>query len=210
MLDTTNPYGNPDGSLDPAQVAWLEEQLASVHARHLDAAGAWVGTGADDRIVVLFSHHNSATLDNLTTPPGQETSDRIASAAFLAMLRRFPNVVLWVNGHSHMNRVWAHPDPTGNTGGLREINTAAHIDYPQQSRSLEIVDNGDGTLSIFGILIDHSDPMDIDAQDDYSRPELAALSLELAVNDPHLHRAMRLGAPEDLNVELVIRNPLAT
>jgi metallophosphoesterase (TIGR03767 family) len=209
MLDSTNPNGGPDGSLDPAQVAWLEEQLASVHGRYLDPSGTWVDTGNDDRLVILFSHHNSATFDNLAAAPGETASDRLASAGFLAVLRRFPNVILWVNGHSHQNRVWSHPDPTGNTGGLWEINTAAHVDYPQQARTIELVDNGDGTLSIFGILVDHSDPMTIDAKGEYSRAELASLSLELAANDPHLDRALRLGAPEDRNVELVIRHPLA-
>ncbi len=209
MLDTTNPNGGPDGSLDPQQVEWLESGLASVSSRYLDAAGEWVDTGLDDQLVILFSHHNSATMDNLTLAPGETESDRMASAAFLALIRRFPNVILWVNGHSHMNRVWSHPDPTGQTGGFWEINTAAHIDYPQQARSIEIVDNGDGTLSIFGVLIDHSDPMTIDAAGDYSRAELAALSLELSANDPHLDRPLRLGLPEDQNVELLIRNPVA-
>lgn len=125
------------------------------------------------------------------------------------MLQRFPNVILWVNGHSHQNRVWAHPDPSGRSGGFWEVNTAAHIDYPQQARTLEIADNADGTLSIFGVLLDHSDPIAIDAQEDYSRAQLAALSWELAMNDPALDRSLRLGAPEDRNVELVIANPLA-
>lgn len=161
MLDTTNPYGGPDGSLD-----------------------------------------------NLGKAPGATSSDRMASIAFLAMLQRFPNVILWVNGHSHQNRVWAHPDPSGRSGGFWEVNTAAHIDYPQQARTLEIADNADGTLSIFGVLLDHSDPIAIDAQEDYSRAQLAALSWELAMNDPALDRSLRLGAPEDRNVELVIANPL--
>lgn len=79
------------------------------------------------------------------------------------MLQRFPNVILWVNGHSHQNRVWPHPDPSGRNDGFWE---------------------------------------------DYSRAQLAALSLELAMNDPALDRSLRLGTPEDRNVELVIANPL--
>lgn len=209
MMDTTNPNGGPDGSLDPGQVAWLESCLIAAHRRYLDADGAWVETGHENRLVVLFSHHNSRTLDNLTKAPGETTSDRMASDAFLAMLQRFPNVILWVNGHSHQNRVWPHPVPSGRSGGFWEINTAAHIDYPQQARTLEIADNRDGTLSIFGVLLDHSDPVSLDAQDDYSRSELAALSLELAMNDPALDRSLRLGTPEDRNVELLVPHPFA-
>jgi len=209
MLDTTNPNGGPDGSLDPAQVAWLEQRLIDAHGRYLDPTGTWIKTANEDQLAVLFSHHNSRTLDNLTKAPGETTSDRMASIAFLAMLQRFPNVILWVNGHSHQNRVWAHPDPTGRTEGL-EVNTAAHIDYPQQARTLEIADNLDGTLFVFSVLLDHSDPVSIDAQDDYTRAQLAALSLELVMNDPALDRALRLGAPEDRNVELIIACPFAT
>jgi hypothetical protein len=66
---------------------------------------------------------------------------------------RFPNVVAWVNGHTHVNRVNPVPDPTGYTGGFWEITTAAHVDYPEHARIIELVDNRDGTLSIFGTVI---------------------------------------------------------
>lgn len=42
--------------------------------------------------------------------------------------------------------------------GFWEISTASHIDFPQHARILELVDNGDGTLSIFGTLVDHPAP----------------------------------------------------
>jgi metallophosphoesterase (TIGR03767 family) len=207
-LDSTNPYGGPDGSLDPAQVAWLTQQLTSVSSRYFGADGSWVrNPDADDRLVVIFSHHNSVTFDNLTTPPGVATSDRMPSAGFLDLLSRFPNVVLWVNGHMHANRVWAHPAPSGKGGGIWEINTASHIDFPQQARTIELVDNHDGTLSILSVLIDHSDPDDIRRDGDQTQKSLAALSLELALNDPDLDRSFRVGTPQDQNVELVIKAP---
>lgn len=207
MLDSTNPNGGPDGSLDPAQVAWLAAELASVHSRHFDSAGNEVRTGNEDRLVVLFSHHNSRTFDNLATPPGETVSDRMGSQAFEAFLRRYPNVVLWVNGHTHANQVWAHPDPSGRTGGVWEVNTAAHIDYPQEARTIELFDNGDGTLSIVGVMIDHSDAGDIAYGPDWDPATLAAISLELAANDPALDFDFRLGTPADRNVELVVRKP---
>jgi metallophosphoesterase (TIGR03767 family) len=205
MLDSTNPNGGPDGSLDPEQAEWLEARLIEAHARYLDRARAWVETGNEDRLVVLFSHHNSRTFDNLATAPGEGQSDRLDSAAFEALLRRFPNVILWVNGHTHTNRVWAHPDPSGRTPGFWEVNTAAHIDYPQQARAIEIFDNGDGTLSVTGVMIDHSDAGSVPAGPPYSPVHLAALALELAANDPALDLPLRLGEPTDRNVELVIR-----
>ena len=41
-------------------------------------------------------------------------------------------------------------------GGFWEINTASHIDWPQQSRLVEILDNQDGPLSIFCTMVDHA------------------------------------------------------
>jgi hypothetical protein len=63
-------------------------------------------------------------------------------------------VISFVNGHEHNHRVTAFR-PTGGapaTGtsairpsrGFWEINTASHIDYPQQSRLLDLFDNATG------------------------------------------------------------------
>ncbi|MFL6118152.1 hypothetical protein [Actinophytocola sp.] len=67
---------------------------------------------------------------------------RVDGAGVRDLLLRFPNVVLWVNGHTHRNTVIPHRAAGG--GGFWEVNTAAHIDCPQQSRVLELVDNEDG------------------------------------------------------------------
>ncbi len=130
-----------------------------------------------------------------------------AVPAFEAFLQRFPNVILWINGHTHTNRVWSHPDPSGRSGGFWEVNTAAHVDYPQQARTVELFDNGDGTLSIVGVMLDHSDAEDISYGPDWDPVSLAAMSLELAANDPALDADFRLGTPSDRNVELLIRKP---
>jgi len=185
----------------------LEEQLVGVHARYLAPSGRAIETRHENRLVVLFSHHNSRTFDNLATVPGETTSDRIGAAAFERLLARFPNLILWVNGHTHTNRVWTHPDPTGRTKGFWEVNTAAHIDYPQEARTIEIFDNGDGTLSIVGVMVDHSDAADVPAGPPFASVNLAALALELAANDPALDLPSRLGAPIDRNVELVLERP---
>lgn len=207
MLDTTNGNGGPDGSLDPGQAAWLEQELVRVHGRYLSPDGQWIETRHQDHLVVLFSHHNSITFDNLTPDPGKTSGDRLDWAAFLALIRRFPNVILWVNGHTHTNRIWAHADSSGRTNGFWEINTAAHIDYPQQSRIIEIIDNGNGVLSITGVMVDAGDPDLIPTGPPYDTATLAALAQELAANDPATNVPFRLGNVTDLNVELFIPRP---
>jgi len=203
-LDTVNRGGYADGSLDSAQVVWLEERLTEVHSRYYDGAGTEVTTSNADRLVVLFSHHNLGTMNN-PVPAGPEDI-RVMGPEVEALVHRFPNVVLWVNGHSHVNRVWARPDTSGLTGGFWEVNTAAHIDAPQHARLVEIVDNMDGTLSIFGTLIDHAGPASAPAGSQ-SVLDLAAIARELSFNDPQTNVAGAIGEAGDHNVELVIARP---
>jgi metallophosphoesterase (TIGR03767 family) len=207
-LDTINHGGYADGSLGDVQLAWLERQLIGAHSAYLDAGGTRVTTGSADRLVVLFSHHNLYTLGNPVPDPFTPTEARRGFDVLQSMLRRFPNVVAWVNGHSHVNRITPVPDPTGQTGGFWEISTAAHIDWPEQARLVEIADNCDGTLSIFGTLIEHAGPASVELTDPStaSVAQLASLSRELAANEPQASMAA-LGAPTDRNVELLIRSP---
>jgi hypothetical protein len=111
---------------------------------------------------------------------------------------------------------------SGNPGqhGLWEINTASHIDWPQQSRVIDLVDNRDGTLSLFGTIVDHEAPPEPGAAPEASQQgqaadsvqRLASISRELAFNDPQANHGETgegggRGSREDRNVELLVRNP---
>ena len=121
-----------------------------------------------------------------------------------ALLLRYPNVVLWVNGHTHRNQVIPHARPSG--GGFWEVNTAAHIDFPQQSRIVEIADNRDGTLSVFATILDSAGPASYGGR--LADPvHLASLSRELAGNDWQERAEHRRGEAADRNVELLVPAP---
>jgi hypothetical protein len=126
----------------------------------------------------------------------------------VALLLRFPNVVLWVNGHTHVNKITSHPRAAGAKikGGFWEVSTAAHIDWPQQSRMLEIADNTDGTLSILTTTIDSAAPASHGGRTT-DPVALAALSRELSGNDWQENGDARRGSPEDRNVELLVPAP---
>jgi len=205
-LDTINRGGYAEGSIGRNQFDWVAARLAEVHARHHDDAGNEVATGNDDRLVILFSHHNLATMDNPSVGPAETDLDRVMGPEVEAMLHRYPNVIAWVNGHSHVNRVWARPDPTGRSGGFWEVNTAAHCDWPLHARIVEVVDNADGTLSIFGTLVEHAGPAS-GASVDGGVLALASISRELALNDLQVDAASAQGQPIDGNVELLLRRP---
>lgn len=208
-MDTVNHGGYADGSIGEAQLAWLEARLVEASSHHKDASGAEVRTGHDDQLVVLFSHHNKGTLANPIPDPANPSEQRLGFTELHSLLQRFPNVVAWVNGHTHVNRVNPVPDSTGYTGGFWEITTAAHIDYPEHARLIEVVDNRDGTLSIFGTIIEHAAPAAANA-DDHSLLGLASISRELSANDPQVDPVSKLGVPTDLNVELLLTAPFDT
>jgi hypothetical protein len=125
--------------------------------------------------------------------------------------------VLWVNGHTHVNSVTPHRRAAGAAvpGGFWEVNTASHVDFPQQARIVELADNRDGTISIFGTIVDSAAPLAVPGSLD-SPQALAALSRELAANDWQERPAApgaagqpdgRRGKVEDRNVELLVRAP---
>jgi metallophosphoesterase (TIGR03767 family) len=199
VLDTVNPGGYSEGSIDRTQLDWLRAELAA--------------NAATDRLAIVFSHHPAASMNNPLLAPG-ETAPRVMGDEVVALLLEHPHVILWVNGHTHRNDVIPHGDDSG--GGFWEVNTAAHIDFPHQSRILEVVDNVDGTLSVFCTIVDAEAPLTVSAAASYAAPTtvagLAALGRELGANDWQQRSADlnggRRGGPEARNVELLLKSPV--
>ncbi len=207
VLDTVNPFGGSEGSIDTTQLAWLTAQLKAGSRHYLDESGHVVRGGHHDRLFVIFSHHTINSMDNAAGV------GRVLGPAVRDLLLRFPNVVLWVNGHTHRNNVTPHSRAADAAapGGFWEVNTAAHIDWPQQARTLEIVDNRDGSLSVFGTMVDHAGPTSY-GNHPTSPLQLAALSRELGANDWQEGASPpgtdgRRGRLEDRNVELLLPAP---
>ena len=196
VLDTVNPNGESSGSIDGAQFAWLRARLEES-----------TGPGRD-RLVVVFSHHTIETMTNRIVFV-DDPQPRVLGPQVRDLLLQFPNVVMWVNGHTHRNRITPFTRADG-SGGFWQVNTAAHIDFPCQSRLLEIVDNRDGTLSIFGTLLDPAAPLAYGGRLD-STNAIASLARELSANDPQGGRDKDTsrGSVEDRNVELLVRAPFA-
>ncbi|MFW6693684.1 TIGR03767 family metallophosphoesterase [Streptomyces sp. MAR4 CNX-425] len=183
-LDTTDQGGDYRGSVGTAQLRWLARKLTE----HRDA------------YVIVFSHHTSKSMDNTTPDPFRPDDERHTGPELLDVLLAHRNVVAWVNGHSHRNQITAHG---GEGGGLWEITTASHVDFPQLARVVELADNGDGTLSLFTTLIESAAPYRADAGE-LDQTGLASLYRELALNAPHSPRRRALAGTEtDRNTELL-------
>jgi metallophosphoesterase (TIGR03767 family) len=193
VLDTVNEHGGADGSLDAEQFRWLGAVLAE----------------RPDRPTMIVSHHSGHSMGNGLG--GDGAAERVLGDDVIALFHRHPQVLLWVNGHTHENTVTPRP-AHDRVGGFWEVTTASHIDWPQQARTLELVDNGDGTMSVFGTILDFRAPTvwNGSLEDPIA---LASLSRELAANDPQENARPRVGVDglrgsvRDRNVELIVPTP---
>ena len=130
-----------------------------------------------------------------------------------ALFDSHPNVIAHVTGHTHENKVLACGSEDGCPAGANwwEINTSAISDWPEQSRLIELMDNGDGTLSIFGTLTDTAAPVGVPPSgtpaSGFGNDELASISRAVTMNDPQLGDGTSEGAARDQNVELLVDDP---
>lgn len=102
----------------------------------------------------------------------------------------------------------------GGTSDFWEISTAAHIDWPQQARMIELL-NRSGDLALVLTIIDHAGPPNpgggppsVDAHGHSGEQvlKLASIGRELAYNDYQGGRAAR-GEPTDRNVIIETGQP---
>lgn len=184
-LDTTDAGGHYEGSIGAAQLRWLDKTLRD----------------NKDSYAVVFSHHTSKSMDNTRPDPAHPTERRYDGSAVVALLGSHANVLAWVNGHIHRNVITPHSAPDGRS--FWEISTASHVDYPQLARVIELVDNKDGTLSVFTTLVESAAPHRTDFAD-LTQTGLAALYRELSFNAPASSKVLG-GAASDRNTELVLK-----
>ncbi|MFF3404028.1 TIGR03767 family metallophosphoesterase [Streptomyces sp. NPDC002659] len=211
VLDTVNDNGGADGSLDADQYRWLQTELRRGSRRYLSPAGDLISHDVSDRLFLIFSHHTLATMDNTADPWGW-WSPRRDGADVRVLLMQHPNVIALINGHSHTNRIlsYARPSTWPKPGGFWEITTAAHIDWPQQSRLIEVSATRD-TVSVFTTIVDTDAPPHSDTT---STPAaLASHARELALNDwqnrSHPTNPGRRGQATDRNTQLLLPAPFA-
>ena len=114
--------------------------------------------------------------------------------ALTAVAHRHPCVVAWLVGHRHLHRVMAHPHPTGLNSGFWEITTASLIDWPVQTRAVEILRHSDGQLEIVCTLQDHQ----------AEAGSLAALHKDLTLRFAGDRAGFMQGEAGDGNVRLLL------
>ena len=219
-----------DGNVDDPQFRWLERELqAATAANQLvvlfghhainsltnnepdesapPCSGTDDGHGHDQNPGCDLDPRSSTPLhlgEPGQRPPG-DTTETVSE-----LLLRYPNVIAFVAGHSHVNQVLPYARSDG-SGGFWTIKTAAEADWPSQSRLLDIMDNHDGTLSIFGTMLDHSaavaPPAPGSSAAGFSLDQMASLNREFAFNDPQKGGGTGEGTAADRNDELLVPDP---
>jgi metallophosphoesterase (TIGR03768 family) len=148
--DTCKGQDQPNyaaGCLDQVRIDWLKGELQQ---------------GQDENKLMIIAAHvpvNPQThlIDDGTRMPVFNTP---TDASLIAILQNYPNLILWISGHRHLNTVTAQPyDSTvagqGPENSFWEVETASLRDFPQEFRTFDIRRNSDNTISI---IITNVDP----------------------------------------------------
>jgi metallophosphoesterase (TIGR03767 family) len=228
VLDTVAVGGGSSGRVDHPQYQWLQRELDRNSSREW-RNGRLVRDNDPDRIIMVFGHHSLGTMTNtlpdetaVCTGPDDPGCDRDPRSStpihngltgrqnIRDLFLRYPNVISFTNGHTHTNEL--QPFRRGNgRSGFWQVNTASNVDWPQQTRLLELMNNRDGTLSLFTTNIDHASPIRPPAPgtqgQQFSDAQIGSVSRELAANDPQLSARYAGEGPRHRNTELVIRDP---
>lgn len=221
-IDTLSEAGIPgpsaNGSIDDPQFQWL--------TRELDAAEQ------AGELTIVFGHHpirnlNANLPDELAPPctvndshghdvnPGCDQDPRVSTPIRLGadlqnLLLAHPHVIAYVSGHTHEHNIDPFQRADG-SGGFWGIETSSIVDWPVQARVIEVMDNQDGTLSIFGTIIDHEGPVTArpsgTSAQNLPPAQLASIGRTLAYNDPQAGAGTGEGNADDRNVELLLPDP---
>lgn len=229
-MDTIAYDLTDSGQIDNEQFRWLEKTLKKYSRSYYNGAGKRKrNASGKDRLIVLFSHHHSTAM-RYPSLPEEAPDEMMPIHCFEAddsegcelgeglrdLLHRYPNVIAWVNGHGHRNRVTPFSFKGDQTRGFWEINTAAHIDWPQQSRLIEIgyvpgSNGGSDTVVIYGTLVDHGAAADPDLETQDPIEYLASISRVESYYDACVReeqaRCDATGEAKDQNVRLVMEAP---
>jgi 3',5'-cyclic AMP phosphodiesterase CpdA len=202
-LDTVNEWGGWQGCIDASQFEWLEKQLVA----------------AKEKYVVLTSHHPLKDLFNGYAPEGIKAPKVIADVT--GLLAKYPNVIAWISGHVHDHNITFSKSELGDWG-FWQIRTASHMDWPQQSRIIEIARTSDGRIAIGTQVFDHAgtpildlESLSMQSQENLVDPlVMAGISRILAANDWQRFEGNNSlevleGRSDDRNAWLFLSDPLS-
>ena len=106
-----------------------------------------------DQLMIIAAH---VPLELIDTNSLVGTNTIIPLTNLLATLHTYPNLLLWMCGHTHQNNIIPQPSPYPDRPeyGFWEVQTASLRDFPHEFRTFEILRNTDNSISILVTDID--------------------------------------------------------
>ncbi len=203
--DTVKGPGQPNyaaGCLDQVRLDWLKTELQD---------------GQDNKqLMIVAAHIPFNTYKNLVTDPTlaaaptpptsmslfipapyKGATSVVDDASLLSVLQNYPNLIMWIAGHRHMNTVTPQIHPTDPTLSFWEVETSSLRDFPQQFRTFTLCRNSDNTVSIIITNVDPAVAAVSPASTSRGNAIAAArISAAVTMNDTTSH---------SLNAELVVQ-----
>jgi 3',5'-cyclic AMP phosphodiesterase CpdA len=115
----------------------------------------------DGKLVIVTSHHASTSLTDGSETGGTRQTDAITATRFRELLASYPNVLahLAAHSHEHTSEVVSGANP------YWEIKTASLLDFPNQSKLVEVWETADGAHVLRTVAFDFSDEGDLLARE---------------------------------------------
>ncbi len=175
-------YGG--GWIDAPRLAWLTNELQK---------------GQDaDQLMILACHIPILPQEGLfNTNRSAMFHDTQSESNLIATLHRYPNLLLVMAGHRHVNVVtpFPSPDPSHPEYGFWEVETPSLRDFPQQIRTWQILRNSDNTISIR--------TTDVDPQVESNAPAWKSLGYGVGAERIFGHLSLTDTSSHAYNAELV-------
>ena len=132
-------YGH--GELNNGRYEWLMAQLQAGQAA--------------DKLMIISAHVPIGVCQG-TAMDWLPATGYSSENNLIAQLQAFPNLILWVSGHRHLNNVTAFPstDTTHPENSFWEVETKSLREFPEQFRTFDILRNSDNTISIITTNVD--------------------------------------------------------
>jgi len=151
--DTCKGPGQPNyagGALDQTRLDWLKKELQA---------------GQDNnQLMIIAAHIPFNVYKEQVTDPAEVASSPepermtlflpspsysvVSDTSLVTLLQGYPNLIMWIAGHRHMNTVTPQIHPTDPTRSFWEVETSSLRDFPQQFRTFKIYRNANNTVSI--------------------------------------------------------------
>ena len=184
VIDTATDTGGADGLLTRSEIDRAIKPA-------LDKAKA------DNKWVILSSHHAQSSLTKDGGVFGTAAADAVLPDDWATFLGGYTNVVFSMVGHTHEHRIRAVTPAAGHA--YWEVMTSAIADFPNEFRVVEIFDQDNGWIMLRATCVDHA----IDG-DDVAKEGRRRSVVDM---DSGWGPASGAGKLEDRNVELWIKKP---